>query len=86
LALDGVCPRAKVHDQKRRRLGVTVGKGANQQMPVFKEEIVKPADEIKIEKAEEEVKETPLVSEKLELLIEEIKDEIIASNPEEKVD
>ena len=55
-------------------------------MPVFKEEIVKPADEIKIEKAEEEVKETPLVSEKLELLIEEIKDEIIASNPEEKVD
>ena len=30
LALDGVCPRAKVHDQKRRRPCVPVGKGANQ--------------------------------------------------------
>jgi 5'-3' exonuclease len=82
LSLDGVCPRAKVHDQKRRRPGVSLGKGANQQMPKMEEdmgeEVVEEAN------AEEAVAEEilPLNPDKEDILplkpdLEEVKTEVL---------
>ncbi len=58
--MDGVTPRAKLHDQKRRRLQIGVGKKANQQVPQ-QVIVVPPKDEQKVaditpKKVDEEVK------------------------------
>ena len=83
LSLDGVCPRAKVHDQKRRRPGVSLGKGANQQMPKMEEEKV---EEVVVEEANAEeavaVEILPLNPDKEDILplkpdLEEVKTEVL---------